>query len=297
LEAKPPDGKRNYPEDRKPKMKQAEAQQKMVVGLAQLNAGADQKDNIRSAVQAITELSSRGADLIMLPEHADFIGSDEDKKGAAEIFEKSTYLAELRNLAVKLGRYIHVGSFLEKSEDGIYNSSAVFNPAGEVIARYRKIHLFDVEIPGGKTYLESAVISPGTETVSFSIGAFTFGMAICYDLRFPELFRRLTAAGANVLLLPAAFTLQTGRDHWEILLRARAIENQCWVAAAGQWGTAPPNHVCFGRSMVINPWGLVTALAPDGVSTIIAELDLQALGDIRTRFPALNHVRDDVFSI
>jgi predicted amidohydrolase len=278
-------------------MKQAEAQQKMVIGLAQLNTGADKKDNIRSAIKAITDLSSRGAELIMLPEHADFIGPDEHKKAAAEELEQSAYLAELRSLASKLACYIHVGSFLEKSEERIYNTAVVVNPAGEVVARYRKIHLFDVEIPGGKTYLESAVISPGTETVRFSIGAFSFGLATCYDLRFPELFRRQAAAGANVLLLPAAFTLQTGRDHWEILLRARAIENQCWVAAAGQWGTAPPNHVCFGRSMVINPWGLVTAQAPDGISTITAQLDLQTLGDIRTRFPALNHVRDDIFSI
>ncbi len=268
----------------------------MVIGLAQLNTGDNQRDNIKSAARAITDLSARGAELIMLPEHADFIGPDERKKAAAEVLEESRYLAELRTLAAKLGRHIHVGSFLEKAAERIYNTAVVLNPAGEVVARYRKIHLFDVEIPGGKTYLESAVISPGTATVSFSIGAFTFGLATCYDLRFPELFRRLAAAGANVLLLPAAFTLQTGRDHWEILLRARAIENQCWVAAAGQWGTAPPHHVCFGRSMVINPWGLVTAQAPDGVSTITAELDLQTLADIRTRFPALNHVRGDIFT-
>jgi predicted amidohydrolase len=152
-----------------------------------------------------------------------------------------------------------------------------------------------VEIPGGTKYLESATISPGQETAGFSIGAFKFGLATCYDLRFPELFRRLVLTGVNVILLPAAFTMQTGRDHWEILLRARAIENLCWMVGVGQWGAAPPQHVCYGRSMVVNPWGLVVAQAPDGVAKVTAEIDLHTLQDIRIRFPALAHVRDDIF--
>lgn len=271
--------------------------QKMIIGLGQLNSGADKKLNLACALRAVNDLAARGARLIMLPEHGDFIGPDEQKRAEAEAFEDSRYLAALREQAVKLGCHIHIGSFLEKEEDRIYNTAVVFDPAGEVAARYRKIHLFDVQIPGGKTYLESATISPGRELASFSMGGFSFGLATCYDLRFPELFRRLVSRGANVLLLPAAFTLQTGRDHWEVLLRARAIENLCWVAAAGQWGTAPPGHVCFGRSMVVNPWGLVTAQAADGVSTVAAELDLQSVNEVRTRFPALAHVRADIFPL
>jgi len=190
---------------------------------------------------------------------------------------------------------VHIGSYLERDGDRFFNTGVVFDPKGERIAVYRKIHLFDVEIPGGKSYRESDTISPGTEVVTFPIGAFRFGMATCYDLRFPELFRRLAQIGADVILLPAAFTLQTGRDHWELLLRARAVENLCWVAAAGQWGPAPPDHLTFGRSMVINPWGLVVGQAPDGVSTLIARLDLETIHEIRTRFPAHNHIRRDLF--
>ena len=270
---------------------------KIRIGLAQLNAGDNKIENLSAAQKAIRELSDCGAELIVLPEHFDFIGPDTQKPEQAETLEESHCLDVLRELACTLKCHIHIGSFLEKDEDRIYNTAVVFNTSGEMIARYRKIHLFDVEIPGGKKFLESDTISPGSELAVFTIGKFIFGMATCYDLRFPELFRRLVQTGAHVLLLPAAFTLQTGRDHWEILLRARAIENQCWVAAAGQWGAAPPKHLSFGRSMVVNPWGIVVAQAPDGVSNLIAELDLETLEEIRTSFPALKHVRKDIFSL
>ncbi len=269
--------------------------QRIKIGIGQLNSGDSKDKNIAAAENVIRKLAGQGAELIILPEHSDFIGADERKREQAEALDNSRYLASLRALAAELKCHIHIGSYLEKEDERIYNCGVVFNADGELLARYRKIHLFDVEIPGGKKYLESAVISPGDETVTFAIGAFTFGMATCYDLRFPELFRRLAAGGAQVLLLPAAFTLQTGRDHWEILLRARAIENQCWVVGVGQWGEAPPNHLCYGRSMVVNPWGLTVAQIPDGVGTLIAEIDLQAVAEVRTRFPALNHRRNDIF--
>lgn len=266
------------------------------IGLAQLNSGDSKDDNLNGAEKAIRVLADQGAELIVLPEHSDFIGADDQKRDQAESIDNSRYLGAIRSLAVELQCHIHIGSFLEKDAEQIYNCGVVFNPDGELLARYRKMHLFDVEIPGGKKYLESALISSGRETVTFSIGDFTFGMATCYDLRFPELFRRLARSGVNVMLLPAAFTLQTGRDHWQVLLRARAIENLCWVVGVGQWGQAPPNHLSYGRSMVINPWGLTVAQAPDGVSTLTAELDLQTIEETRTRFPALDHVRDDVFT-
>lgn len=268
---------------------------KMIIGCAQLNSGGDRAANLRSAERAVLELAQRGATLIVLPEHFDYIGPDELKRRHAEPLDNASWLPRIRELSRQLGVYIHIGSFLEKAEERIYNTAVVIDPGGEVIATYRKIHLFDVDIPGGMTYRESNVISPGMEIVTFAIGDFVFGLATCYDLRFPELFRRLTSQGANVLLVPAAFTLQTGRDHWEILLRARAIENLCWVAAAGQWGAAPPEHLLFGRSMIVNPWGVVVAQAPDGVTTIVSELDLSALRVIRTNFPALEHRRRDLF--
>ncbi len=269
---------------------------KITIGMAQLNSGDSPENNLGAALRAINELADRGAELIVLPEHADFIGPDNRKKEQAQSVENSGYLDKIRAQAADLKRYIHLGSFLEKEGNSVYNCAVVFGPDGGVLAKYRKLHLFDVEIPGGKKYLESAVISPGLETVHFSIDEFNFGLATCYDLRFPELFRRLVLNGANVILLPAAFTMQTGRDHWEVLLRARAIENLCWVVGVGQWGEAPPNHLCFGRSMVVDPWGLVTAQAPDGVTNVTADIELQSVKDVRTRFPALDHVRDDIFT-
>ncbi len=267
----------------------------MKIGLVQMNSRDSKKDNLLSAETLIRKLAKSGVELVMLPEHFDFIGPDHEKPGQAEPLESSRSLEFIRNIAVDLKIYIHIGSFLERDGDRVFNTAVVFDPSGEVCARYRKIHLFDVEIPGGRTYLESDTISPGDETTLFTVGDFVFGMATCYDLRFPELFRRLVEQGAEVLLLPAAFTLETGRDHWELLLRARAVENQCWVAAAGQWGTSPPNHNSYGRSMIVDPWGVVVAQAADGVSTVVGKLDKERLRSIRTTFPSLSHVRKDLF--
>jgi len=265
------------------------------IGCAQLNSTGDKERNLQAAERAVRELADKGAELIVLPEHFDFIGPDEQKPGQAEPLDDSPGLARLAKSAQERGCYVHVGSFLELDGDRVYNTGVVFDPSGRRIARYRKIHLFDVEVPGGTVYRESDVISPGDETACFSIGPFTFGMATCYDLRFPELFRRLVGDGANVLLLPAAFTLQTGRDHWEVLLRARAIENLCWVIGVGQWGAAPPNHVSYGRSMVVNPWGVVTAQAGDGVNCLVADIDIASVQTTRTIFPALEHRKQALF--
>ncbi len=272
-----------------------EQEMKMRIGLAQMNSQDSRDKNLLSAETLIRKLAGGGAELIMLPEHFSFIGPDHQKRRMAEPLDSSPSLEMIKSCAAELRIHIHLGSFLEKEGGKVFNTAVVVDPSGKVIARYRKIHLFDVEVPGGRTYLESETISPGQETVLFTIGDFVFGLATCYDLRFPELFRSLVARGANILLLPAAFTQETGRDHWEVLLRARAVENQCWVAAAGQWGTAPPHHASHGRSMVVDPWGIVVAQAVDGVSTVTADLNLDILQSIRTTFPALTHVRRDLF--
>lgn len=278
-------------------MQQESGGGRLRIGLAQLNSGDSKSDNLDSARVAIKRLADAGAELIVLPEHADFIGPDDRKAAEAETLESSSYLASIRALAAEHRCYIHAGSFLEKDGENIYNCAVVFGPRNDMLAKYRKLHLFDVEIPGGRKYLESSVISSGHDTALFSIGDFSVGLATCYDLRFPELFRRLAVRGATLILLPAAFTMQTGRDHWEVLLRARAIENQCWVAGIGQWGEAPPNHSCYGRSMVVDPWGLVVAQAQDGITTLTADIDLDSVREVRTRFPVLDHIRSDIFQL
>lgn len=267
----------------------------MIIGLSQMNSRDDKQENLSAAEQSIRKLAGEGAELIMLPENFNFMGGERKRRDNAEPIDESPSLDRMQNLATKLKVHVHIGSYCEREGRRFYNTGVVFDDRGERIARYRKIHLFDVDIPGGKSYRESNIISPGHEVVTFAVGAFTFGMATCYDLRFPELFRRLAEMGADVVLLPAAFTLQTGRDHWELLLRARAVENLCWVAAAGQWGPSPPDNLTFGRSMVVTPWGLVVGLAPDDVSTLTARLDLESIQRIRTNFPAHRHVRKDIF--
>lgn len=267
----------------------------MRIGLAQMNTRDNKAENLASAERLIDELAEKRARLIMLPEYFNFLGPDEEWPAAAEPLDGSPAVALIRRKAGEHRVYIHLGSFLERDGSRVYNTGVVFDPKGDIVAQYRKIHLYDVEIPGGLVYLESRTLTPGSRTAVFHIDGITFGMSTCYDLRFPELFRRLADQGSQVILVPAAFTLQTGRDHWELLLRARAVENLCWVAAAGQWGPHPPDKQCFGRSMVVNPWGLVEAQAPDGVSTVVAELDLEMLRRIRKTFPVLQHRRKDLF--
>lgn len=249
------------------------------------------------AARSIRSLAERGARLVMMPEHFNFLGPESLKRQNAEESENSPSLDSMRSLAKDLQIYIHVGSFLEKKGEQIYNTGVVFSSTGEVMATYRKLHLFDVEAPGGTKYLESEVVTSGDEITTFTVGDLVFGMATCYDLRFPELFRVLVQKGVHVFLIPAAFTLQTGRDHWELLLRARAVENLCYVAAAGQWGKSSEGNSSYGRSMIIDPWGVVITQASDGVGTILAEINLGKLQEIRTRFPALEHMRKDVLPL
>jgi predicted amidohydrolase len=171
----------------------------------------------------------------------------------------------------------------------------VVNPDGELVARYRKLHLFDVEVEG-TTYQESASMAPGEETVVASLAGVPVGLSICYDLRFPELYRRLAAWGARLVTVPAAFTMDTGRDHWEVLLRARAIENQVYVLAAAQCGTHPPGLACYGNSMIVDPWGTVVARAGYREGVVVADIDLGHAERLRKTLPALGHRRGDLFT-
>src|SRR3954464_14333621 len=234
-------------------------------------------ENLAVARGLLERAAAAGAELAVLPEYVDYLGPG---KGAPEAEGVDGEFAEFfAGAARELGLWVHAGSFHEAGPDEVhtYNTSLVFSPQGEPAATYRKIHLYDVEIAGRVSYQESRTVAPGERTVVADIAGVPTGLSICYDLRFPELYRRLAVDGARVLVVPAAFMMHTGRDHWEVLLRARAIENQCYVLAAGQVGNHDPDRTCFGRSMVVDPWGTVIAQAPDVVGVTFADLDFERL--------------------
>ena len=264
----------------------------MRVAVCQVNSREDRDRNLAVAREMLERAAAAGAEFAVLPEYVDYLGpGDGAPKPEGADGEFAAFFA---GAARELGIWVHAGSFHEAGPNAnrTYNTSLVFDPTGSLIASYRKIHLYDVEIAGRVSYQESRSVAPGSETVVTEVGGVRTGLSICYDLRFPELYRRLAVEGdARVLVVPAAFMMHTGRDHWEVLLRARAIENQCYVVAAGQIGDHEPRRTCFGRSMVIDPWGTVLAQAPDAVGVVTADLDLERLETIRRELPSLANRR------
>jgi len=258
-----------------------------------MTTGADRGRNIATAGRLVAEAAAAGARLVVLPEKWPFIHGPRTREGAEALDGPS--LSAARGWARQLGIAILAGSVIEGREDGrAHNTSVLIGPDGEPTATYRKLHMFDVDV-GGVSYRESAVTAPGNEIVVGEALGHRVGMSVCYDLRFPELYRHLALAGADVIVVPAAFTSTTGRDHWEPLLRARAIENQAFVIAAGQYGTHDDGTVSHGRSMIVDPWGLVLAQAPDGEGVAVADLNFSRMAEIRERLPALRHRREDVY--
>jgi predicted amidohydrolase len=264
----------------------------MRVTVCQLNSRDERDHNLAVARGLLERAAEAGADFAVLPEYVDYLGPGERApKPEGPDGEFADFFSET---ARRLGIWVHAGSFHEAGPDErhTYNTSLVFSPTGELAASYRKIHLYDVEIAGRVSYQESRSVAPGEQTVVADVAGVPTGLSICYDLRFPELYRRLAVdGGARILVVPAAFMMHTGRDHWEVLLRARAIENQCYVVAAGQIGDHEPGRTCFGRSMIIDPWGTVLAQAPDAVGVVTADLDLEKLAQIRTELPSLANRR------
>jgi predicted amidohydrolase len=261
------------------------------VAVCQLNARDNRADNLRVARELLERAAAAGADFAMLPEYVDYLGPSAGAPKPEPIDgEFATFFADA---ARDLGIWVHAGSFHEIGPDSerTFNTSLIFGRDGTLAATYRKIHLYDVEIPGRVSYQESRTVAPGTELITAPIDGVPFGLSICYDLRFPELYRRLAVDGATVLVVPAAFMMHTGRDHWEVLLRARAIENQCYVLAAGQIGDHEPHRTCFGRSMVVDPWGTVVAQAPDTIGITVADLDFERLSLVRAELPSLANRR------
>jgi len=262
------------------------------VAAVQLNSTADPATNLAAADRLTRAAAADGASLIVLPEKWTAIGTDAEQRAAAETLEGPA-IEWARASARELGVDLVAGSILEQLEgqEKLANTSVHVDPRGEIRAVYRKLHMFDVEIDG-RSYRESELEEPGEEIVlSQTAEGVELGMSICYDLRFPELYRILAVRGARVLVVPAAFTLPTTRDHWETLLRARAIENQAFVIAANQFGRHPGGNHSGGRSMIVDPWGVVLAQAPDREGHIVAELDLQRQREIRARLPALANRR------
>lgn len=264
------------------------------VGLVQMCSGRDVAKNVAAASELIRESAAGGAQYVQTPEMTTLIELERDRIfAAAEPEESSTALASFTDLARELTVWLHIGSMpiLLAGRDKLVNRSFLIAPDGQVGARYDKIHMFDVDLGDGETYTESANYEPGRHAVLADLPWGTLGFSICYDLRFPVLYRALARAGASFLAIPAAFTRSTGMAHWHSLVRARAIESQAFVFAATQGGTHENGRQTFGHSMVVTPWGEILCEASDHPVVVFADIDLQRLADARARVPSLQHDR------
>jgi deaminated glutathione amidase len=265
------------------------------VAAVQLTSTPDKARNLKVADELVLGAADAGAELVALPELFNCWGSARELREAAEPLDGPT-ITWARELAARRGIWLLAGSITERVEgsERHRNTSCLISPDGAIAATYSKIHLFDVDVEGF-AYQESATVTPGDEIVVTDAGPLRIGMSICYDLRFPEEFRIQALRGATVVTLPSAFTAPTGKDHWEPLIRARAIENQVFVIAPDQRGASTPKLHWHGRSMIVDPWGVVLAQAPDTECFITADLDLAAQQDVRTRIPSLSNRRPDTY--
>jgi predicted amidohydrolase len=265
------------------------------VAAVQLQSQDNVEQNLEVCRRLVDNARSQGAKLVLLPENFAYFGDQTGKQSCSERLADPD--GKIQRALAELARageiFLVAGGFPEASSDPArpFNTALAYGPDGRLICSYRKIHLFDVALRDGTVLAESANTSAGESLVTFDIGGFRVGMSICYDLRFPELYRGLIARGANVLLVPAAFTVHTGKDHWHTLLRARAIESQSFVLAAAQWGKHPLGRTTYGHSLVVDPWGTVVAEASDQVGVIHATLELQYLEQVRASVPCLSHRR------
>ena len=266
-----------------------------VFAAVQMTSGPEVADNLAVAGRLIDEAAAAGARLVLLPENFNFMGRrDGDKRAIAEPYGSGPTQDFLAGAAQRHGLWLIGGTQpLQSTVAGgkVTNTCVVYDPAGTAVARYDKIHLFDVDVPGkpDETYRESTHVAPGGDVVCVDTPAGRVGLSVCYDMRFPELYRRLSAAGAEILVMPAAFTVPTGRAHWETLLRARAIENLCYVVAAAQSGTHPSGRETYGDSLIVDFWGRVVTRRATGSGIISAPIDRDALARTRADFPALQN--------
>jgi deaminated glutathione amidase len=258
----------------------------------QMNAGSDKAANLERAERLVRLAAARGANLVALPEVFNWRGKRPEEPAAAETLDGPT-LTLMARLARECGIHLLAGSITEQAagQSKTWNTSVLLAPDGSRLAVYRKIHLFDVDLPGRVTIRESDGKLSGAEVVCADTALGRIGMSICYDLRFPELFQRLAYGGAKVIVLPSAFTFPTGEAHWEVLVRARAIENQCYVIAPAQFGPTVYGFSNYGNSMIVDPWGRVLARAGDLEGVVVAPIDLDYLEQVRRELPSLQHNR------
>jgi predicted amidohydrolase len=264
------------------------------VALVQLEARDDVAANVARAA-SLAGSAAAGADLVVLPEYVQYRGSDAGYRASAAPIPGPT-TEPFAAVAREHGCWMLAGSHAEASPvpSRPYNTAVLFDRSGAIAARYRKLHLFDVAVDAGPSDTESARVTPGDRAVVASVDGVGLGLSICYDLRFPELYRALALAGAGVLAVPAVFTARTGRDHWEVLLRARAIENGAWVIAAAGCGAGGPGAIpAWGHSLVVDPWGRVVADGAEAEGVVRAELDLDAVAAARRQIPVLANLRPD----
>jgi deaminated glutathione amidase len=261
--------------------------------MIQMRTGLTPGVNVDAAVKLIGEAKSAGAEYLQTPEMTNIMEVKRDRLFATIVEEEAdASLATFREIARKLSLYVHVGSLaLKISPDRAANRGFLLSPKGDIVARYDKIHMFDVDLAGGESYRESRTYRPGEQAVLCDLPWGRLGLTICYDLRFPALYRALAEAGATMLAIPSAFTQQTGEAHWHTLIRARAIENGSFVFAAAQGGKHENGRETFGHSLIVDPWGRVLAEGGTEPGVVMAEIDLAEVAKARGRIPSLQHGR------
>ena len=266
----------------------------------QFTAGPDPEPNLRQVTELIRQARGAGADLIMTPEVSNFIESSRKRRDKARREADDPFLAGMRNLAHETGAWILVGSLVidpagesgaEAGEERLANRSFLIDAEGAIVARYDKIHMFDIDLPGGESYRESNAYRPGGRSVVAETPWGRLGMTVCYDVRFPHLYRALAQTGADFLAVPSVFTVPTGTAHWHVLLRARAIENGCFVFAPAQWGEHAGGRRSYGHSLIVDPWGEVLADGGEGTGIVTAQIDPERITKARGMVPSLQHDR------
>jgi predicted amidohydrolase len=266
----------------------------------QFTAGPDAEPNLRQVSELIRQARDAGAELIMTPEVSNFIESGRRRRDKARPEADDPFLAGMRELARETGAWILVGSLVidpagepsaDPTEERLANRSFLIDAQGGIVARYDKIHMFDIDLPGGESYRESNAYRPGGPTVVAETPWGRLGMSVCYDVRFPYLYRALAQAGADFLAVPSVFTVPTGKAHWHVLLRARAIENGCFVFAPAQWGEHAGGRRSYGHSLIVDPWGEVLADGGEGTAIVTAQIDPERIAKARGTVPSLRHDR------
>jgi predicted amidohydrolase len=265
---------------------------RIVAAVVQMTSTADVETNLRTAERLVDEAASRGARFVALPENFAFLRSEGQHVPEPQLLD-GPWVSRMAGLARRLKLTLLLGSLPEAipGDARVYNTSVLLGSEGETLAVYRKIHLFDIDLPGMEHLKESRSVAPGEATVVVDAPFGKVGLSICYDLRFPELYRELTGRGAQVLAVPSAFTDRTGKAHWEVLVRARAVENLAYVVAPAQFGAHGRGRTSHGHALIVEPWGSVIAQVPDGEGVAVAELDFERQDRLRKELPALSHVR------